>query len=204
MKQLNCIRFSMLLIFGAQVWMVLAQDTTYTCTAVSNKATVSAPSNQSVAVSTGDKLCEFSVNGASSNAKGREEFQQNLRELIEGAAQGFRHGGEDRLRVLLLGPTLGDSRAYSSEFGNIVRGKVNDVERCITQFREGQRVEFSDAFKNVFCQSLNNDGVDRNRDYGSVANISVGGASAVLVVGVKLNNKTYMLLLPRDVFRRGY
>ena len=98
----KCLLISLLL--ATSVIDVQGADRTYSCTAVQDKASVGVSSGHSVSVTTGTRTCNFSVDGASTDANARQAFLGAMNELLAGNLDNLSRSSPNRdaLKALLL------------------------------------------------------------------------------------------------------
>lgn len=167
---------------------------TYSCTAVDKKASVGVADSSSVSITTGDKTCQFSVNGAtvSSSKEAAAEFRQQLNRLFDKGLSSFGSSELPALQSLIMGP-FKSGQAYV--FENTVRSRANDFERCLSS--RGQN-GFDDSFSGSSCRAYG-PGEARRGFHG----IAVENDVPILVLSTRVSGQQYILVLPYPLLDAG-
>jgi len=164
---------------------------------VQEKAALGIDDRKSVSITTSNRVCNFSVDGASVDSNSRQAFIQAINMFLAGNLDNLGRGEQDILRNLLLTPTLGiniDQQTRIS-FENAIGINVNSIANCIRSFRSGSDTPFHTQY--VFCQALAPNGAQ------AVGPVAVSGPGRVLEIGVVINDKNFLLFVPEPLVFLG-
>lgn len=182
----------------------IAADKTYTCTAVQDKAALGVSESRAVSISTSGKVCNFSVDGASVSATGKQAFFKGMNELLSGGLDSIGQGSqkEELLRHLLLGPFHGmdvDQR-MALKFRNAVNNELGSISSCIHSFTHRSGNSFLSAnAREAFCRVHS----FSNTSQVVTTGVTISGTGAVLEVGVILNDAIYRVFIPQSLVASG-
>jgi hypothetical protein len=177
---------------------------TFTCTAVDDKASVGA--NETVSITTERKICRFSVGGASVDQSAPPpDFLNALNGLLAGQMDSSNNITEAMVANLLMGP--GGSQASRSQIGNTVRPLLQDISRCIADARyNADRGFFNDSSSpferdGVSCQTLS---ASSNRSPPRpIGFVQVAPTELMLRLAIQLRDQTYQIFIPARAILRG-
>jgi hypothetical protein len=181
--------FSKLLVVG--MLSTSAGAKTYSCTAVDKKASLGVSDSASVSVTTGDKTCQFSVDGSSVNGKTTAEFRGLLNRVLDSRASALGKQDIEALQFLIMGPVFsGGSVSFRNSFGNV----ANDLGRCL-QSRGQQSVENHSS--GLLCKMFRSDDLKRR----SFSGVSVESNGSLLVISATIDRQTHLLFIPSTLFQ---
>jgi hypothetical protein len=183
-----------------------AQASTYSCTAVDNKAVLGTKDSDSVSITTGKKTCAFSINGASVDQKSAPpDFLNALNMLLAGQLDNFsQSSSEVALTLLLMGPN--GSQSEKSQIENALRPSLQDIGKCIASARQySDTISFTGGPSSVESNQLTCTFLPRTEKGPSKAfgPVEVIATDAILRLGVQVGDQTHLIFIPSQLIQRG-
>jgi hypothetical protein len=184
-----------------------AHASTYSCTAVDNKAVLGAKDSDSVSITTGKKTCSFSVNGASVDQKGvPPDFMNAINAFLGGQLDSLSQNSSaaGSLTFLLLGPN--GSQSDRTQIEEALRPSLQDISKCISSARYySDTISFTSGPSSVendrlTCKFISPSEKPPSKSFGPV---EVTATDAVLRLGVKVGDQTHLIFLPSQLIQRG-
>jgi hypothetical protein len=175
-------------------------DTTYSCTAVKDKANVGVHDNTTVNTTTSDRVCNFSVAGANVSTSGVSDFQAFARDIRD-FIQSVRTRGQVSvpLSKLIFGPTLGLPVPHDQqdELKNQIEGLSNAVnlQDCFDDVQMGTTKTHSNG--NLFCTAV---GTNQTVNFGGSVSVTSPVGGLAIGLKLKLDGRTFSIFIPKPVF----
>lgn len=171
---------------------------TYTCTAVDKKASLGVSDRSSVSVTSGEKTCQFAVDGESVNAQRTADFRMQLNRVLDFRSIGYGGGAFgsndiEALQLLVMGPNYTDG---SVRFRNSFGSRANDVSQCLQS--RGER-DIEDRYSGILCRAFRPEDFKRK----AFGDVSVDSNVKILVLSVTMDRMTYTLFIPFPLLDAG-
>jgi len=180
-----------------------ANASTYTCTAVDNKASVGVKDSESVSITTGRKTCSFSVSGADVDHKGAPDLVNALNFILAGDLDNPSQNDAGALAVLLAGS--GGSQSDRADIEQTIKPYVTEIGKCISSTRHySDNISFTSGPTSIENERLSCIVLPRadkvSKPFGQV---QVLATDAVLQFGVQAGDKTYLVFIPFQLMQRA-
>jgi hypothetical protein len=180
-----------------------ANASTFSCTAVDNKASVGVKDGESVSITTGKKTCSFSVGGASVDQKGAPDLLNALNALLAGNLDNLSRNDSGALAMLLVGP--GGSQSDRTDIDNVVKPWVAEISKCISTSRSySDKISFTSGPTSVEKDRLSCKVLPQaERPSKPFGQVEVLATDPVLQIGVEAGDKAYLVFIPYQLMQRG-